>query len=75
MRVAEGQLRRAELAASRASADRVPDPTVGVFAASEAFRKERIVGVSISIPLSGTYRNERMKQALQEVEVARAAVD
>lgn len=75
LRIAEGQLRKAELAASRASADRVPDPTVGVFAASEAFRKERIVGVSVSIPLSGTYRNERMKQALQEVEVARAAVD
>jgi outer membrane protein TolC len=75
LRNAEGQLRKAELAASRASADRVPDPTVGVFAASEAFRKERIVGVSISIPLSGTYRHERMQQALQEVEVARAAVE
>lgn len=75
LRAAEGLLHKAELAASRASADRVPDPTVGVFAASEAFRKERIVGVSISIPLSGTYRNERMKQALQEVEMARAAVE
>lgn len=75
LRIAEGQLRKAELTASRASADRVPDPTVGVFAASEAFRKERIVGVSISIPLGGTYRNERMQQALQEVEVARAAVE
>jgi outer membrane protein TolC len=75
LRIAEGQLRKAELTASRASADRVPDPTVGVFAASEAFRKERIVGVSVSIPLSGTYRSERMQQALQEVEVARAAVE
>lgn len=75
LRAAEGQLRKAELTASRASADRVPDPTVGVFAASEAFRRERIVGVSISIPLSGTYRHERMQQALQEVEVARAGVE
>lgn len=75
LRIAEGQLRKAELTASRASADRVPDPTVGVFAASEAYRKERILGISVSIPLGGTYRNERMRQTLQEVEVARAAVE
>lgn len=75
LRIAEANLRKAELTASRASADRVPDPTIGVFAASEAFRRERIVGVSISIPLGGTYRQERESQALKEVEVARAAVD
>ncbi|WP_208511402.1 TolC family protein [Variovorax paradoxus] len=75
LKVAQGALQKAELTASRASADRVPDPTVGVFAASESFRQERIVGVSVSIPLSGTYRHERMRQALQEVESARAAVD
>ncbi|MEO7938582.1 MAG: TolC family protein, partial [Burkholderiaceae bacterium] len=72
LKVALGQLRRAELTASRTSADRLPDPTVGVFAASEGFRTEQIVGVSISIPLGGTYRKERMLRALQEAEVARA---
>lgn len=75
LRIAEGRLRKAELTASRASADRVPDPTVGIFTASEAFRKEGIVGVSISIPLGGTYRDERSRQTLQEVEVARAALE
>lgn len=75
LRIAEGQVRRAELNASRASADRVPDPTIGVFAASESFRQERIMGITISIPLSGTYRSERAQQALQEAETARAAVD
>lgn len=75
LRIAEGNLRKAELTASRASADRVPDPTVGVFAASESFRQERIVGLSVTIPLSGTYRHERMRQALQEAEAARATVD
>ncbi|MFT0546284.1 TolC family protein [Allopusillimonas ginsengisoli] len=74
LHIAQAQLHKAKLTASRASADRVPDPTVGVFAASEAFRNERIVGISISIPFGGTYRNERMRQSLQEVEVARAAV-
>lgn len=75
LRVAQGQLRRAELTASRVSADRVPDPTVGVYAASEAFNKERILGVSISIPLGGTYRSERALQAYKDVDTARAVVD
>lgn len=75
LHIAEGQLRKAELAAARATADRVPDPTLGIFAASEAFHRERIVGVSISMPLGGTYRSARVRQSLQEVEVARGAME
>ena len=68
-------VRKAELSASRANADKVPDPTLGVFTSSEAFRNERVVGISISIPLSGTYRDELVRQSLQAAEVARAALD
>jgi outer membrane protein, heavy metal efflux system len=75
IRIIEGLLKRAELGAARARADRIPDPTVGVYTASEAFRSERIVGLSLSIPLSGTYRDERMQQALQESEAARARLE
>jgi len=75
LQVAQEELKRAESVAARASAERVPDPTVGVFTASEAFRGERIVGVSISIPLGGTYRRERAAEALAHVEVARAALE
>lgn len=75
IKVAEGLLKRAELSAARAKADRIPDPTVGVYTASEAFRNERIIGLSVSIPLSGSYRSERMQQALQETEAARAKVE
>ena len=75
IRIAEGQARKAALSADRMRADRTPDPTVGVFVASEARRSERIYGVSVSIPLAGTYRNERMLQALQEAEAARARLD
>jgi outer membrane protein, heavy metal efflux system len=74
LQIAQGQLRKAQLTASRANADRVPDPTIGIYAAAEASRKERIVGISLSIPLGGSYRKERVSQALQEVEVARAGV-
>ncbi len=72
IKIAEGLLKKAELSAARARADRIPDPTVGVYTAAEAFRSERIIGLSVSIPLSGSYRSERLQQALQEVEAARA---
>ena len=75
IKIAEGLLKKAELSAARAKADRIPDPTIGVYTASEAFRNERIIGLSVSIPLSGSYRSERMQQALQEAEAARAKVE
>ena len=75
LKVAEGQLRKAELTASRTRADKLPDPTLGVYTVSEAFPNERVIGLSISIPLGGTYRDERLRQSLQEAEVARAALD
>ncbi|MBW8830158.1 MAG: TolC family protein [Burkholderiales bacterium] len=73
LKIAEGQRRKTELLAARTKADRVPDPTVGVYTASEAIRNERVVGISLSIPLSGTYREQRMLQALRDSDTARAA--
>lgn len=75
LKIAEAQLRRAELAASRTRADKLSDPTVGLFTSSEAFRNERVIGISVSIPFGGAAREPRLQQALQEVEVARAALD
>lgn len=74
VKVAEGLLRKAELSAARAHADRMPDPTIGVYTASEAFRNERIVGLSLSLPIGSSYRAERMQQSLREVDAARAAL-
>ena len=68
-------LRKAELTADRVRADRTPDPTVGVFTSSEASRTERVVGISLSIPLGGNYREQASREALKQVEVARAALD
>jgi len=75
IKIAEGLVKKAALGADRAKADRIPDPTVGVYTASEAFRNERVVGLSVSIPLSGSYRSERMHQALQEAEASRAKLE
>lgn len=68
-------LRTSELRAERLRAERTPDPTVGVFMASEARRTERIVGISFSIPLGGTYRQAAALEALRQVDVARAGLE
>lgn len=75
LRAAQQALRKAELTAARARADRMPDPTVGVFTSSEAFSSERVVGLSLSIPFGGTYREQGAREALQQVEIARAGVE
>ena len=75
LRIMQESLKRAELTADRARADRIPDPTVGIYTASEARRSERIVGVSVSIPLAGTYRRETMQEALKQVDVTRAELE
>ncbi len=75
LRTMQESLKRAELTADRARADRIPDPTVGLFTASEARRSERIVGISVSIPLGGTYRKETMLEALKQADVARAELE
>lgn len=67
------QARRARIAAERASADRVADPTVGVYTASEARRNERITGLALTVPLGGEYRRERALQLLRDADAAEAA--
>lgn len=49
-------LARARLEAQRADAERMPDPTVGLFVANEQRSSERIVGFSVSIPIGGVAR-------------------
>lgn len=75
LKSAESEWKRAGVSASRARADRVPDPTVGVYTAKEAMRNERVVGLSLSIPLPGTYRSERSLQAAKEADALQAAQD
>ena len=75
LRIAQEDLKRAELVARRAGADRLADPTVGVHATSESGGAERIVGFTLSIPLGSTYRNAQLREALALVEVARSGVE
>ncbi|MFJ7566461.1 TolC family protein [Herminiimonas sp. NPDC097707] len=85
---AQAQMRMAQAHAERARAEKTPDPTLGVFTASEVGGRERISGIMISIPIPGGARNLRsakaaaalgvsyqeieMKKRLLETEVASA---
>lgn len=75
LKAAEAQGQRARLQAARARADRIPDPTVGIFAANEAMRNERVVGVSFSMPMGSAVRTQRAMQAEKEADVARAMAE
>jgi outer membrane protein TolC len=75
VKLAQMQMRIAQAQAERAQADRVPDPTFGVYTASEGGGRERVSGITLSIPFSGGLRNLHSARALAAVEVARNAVD
>lgn len=75
LKIAQLELEQAELAASRARANRLPDPTIGLYTASEIYASEKIVGVNITIPIPGRYRNQQLGQALARADMARAARD
>jgi len=71
LNVARMQLQMAQANAERARTDKTPDPTLGVYTASEAGGSERISGIMISIPLPGGIRDSRSVKAIAAVEVSR----
>lgn len=75
LRIAQVELDQAELAVSRSRANRLPDPTFGLYTASEVYSNENIIGVNVTIPIPGRYRNRQLGRALAQVDMARAARD
>ncbi len=70
LRLAQGRVRHWQLVASRTQADRMPDPTVGLHYSSERGGEERVVGVSVSIPLPGAARAAGADSARAQAEEA-----
>jgi outer membrane protein TolC len=68
--VARAEVRRRTLIASRAQADTVPDPTLGVRYASERGNSDRIFGLFVSVPLPGEARSARAAESAAQIEVA-----
>lgn len=74
LKVVQAQMRTAQAHAERARADKTPDPTLGVYTASEIGGRERISGVMIGIPIPGGVRDSRSAKAIAAVEVSRREV-
>lgn len=62
--VARAESLRARIGASRSEAERRPDPSVGVRMARERDGEERLVGLTLSIPLPGEARHADADQAV-----------
>ncbi|QWT45093.1 TolC family protein [Azospira inquinata] len=68
--LARAQTEHARLLASRADADKLPDPTVGVQIGSERAGEERLAALTLTIPLPG---GARRAAADQQVALSSAA--
>lgn len=68
--LAEAEARQARLRSERARLETRPDPLLGVRAARERGGQENVVGVYISIPLAGEYREAQQRASLAEAQAA-----
>lgn len=71
LKIAKTAWQEAQSVGDRMRADRVPDPTVGIFSASEFGGAERVVGISVSIPIPGSQRSAHAARAVQASEMTR----
>ena len=70
LELSRGETQRARITASRASGDRLPDPTFGLHVSRERAGEDRIVGAYINIPLPGGGRRAASDAALAQADVA-----
>lgn len=64
-----GEVERAQLHLNRSSADRTPDPTVGLNTTSERGGAEQVTGLFLSIPLPGEARAAAQSSALAQSSI------
>ena len=74
LKITEEQLLKAQAVSARMRAERTPDPTVGLYTASEVGGRERITGIMFSIPLPGAQRAGRDGRAAQAMAVSQHEV-
>lgn len=68
--VARAEAEQSRLAAERAALDRLPDPTLGVHYMEERGRQERLLGMSVSIPIPGSARSAQSLASASRAEIA-----
>lgn len=70
LRVMQSDSRIQQLQAERSSADRLPDPTVGLRYSNEKEGDEKVTGVYVSVPLSFGLRGTQAQIARHQAEIA-----
>lgn len=75
VRMARAEAEQARLRAARVAQEERPDPTLGVHWSREQQGRERLVGVSVSVPLGGAGRRADSRQALAEAEASSARAE
>lgn len=75
LKLVQTQLVMDQAHAERARKNRTPDPTLGVQTASEIGGRERLAGVTISMPIPGGQRHARSAKAIATVEMSRREVE
>jgi outer membrane protein TolC len=68
--LAEAEARQARLRSERARLDTRPDPLLGVRAARERGGQENVVGVYVTIPLPGAWREGEQRAMLAQADAA-----
>jgi len=74
LKIAEAQFQKMQARGARAQAEKMPDPTVGLFTASEVGGRERLTGIMLSIPIPGSQRNRHAQRAVHADEMSRQEV-
>ena len=74
LRMLRAQAERMRLVGERTNRDRLPDPTLGLFTASDRDGAERIQGVSLTWPLPGAARSAQAQAAYAEALAAQSAL-
>lgn len=70
LKLAKSDSETSTLKAKRAELDRIPDPTVGVYAANEFGGSEKIYGLTVSFPIPSGSRSSNAKSASAEATTA-----
>ena len=62
------ETRRLQLLAQRLTLERTPDPTLGIFTATERGGAEQVSGISLSFPIAGPARTANARMAIAEAQ-------
>ncbi|MFT5531876.1 MAG: cobalt-zinc-cadmium efflux system outer membrane protein [Burkholderiaceae bacterium] len=74
LKTAEAQMQKMQARGARAHAEKIPDPTVGLFTASEVGGRERLTGIMFSIPIPGSQRTRHADRSVHADEMSRQEV-